>query len=362
MGPLDGIRVIELASTAPCAFAGALLADLGADVVRIDRPQHTAPAADAPPPADPLARGKRSAALDLKDPADRDTLLGLLDRADVFLEGLRPGGCERLGLGPDVLRERNPRLVYARVTGWGQQGPWAERPGHDLTFLAMAGALDADRAPGAAPLPPSTYLSSFAGGGMLQVLGVLAALTERASSGLGQTVDAAMVDGAALLTVMIRQWRRAPGNHTVTDAPFYTTYACKDGRHLAVAAIEPRFWTALLTGLGLADRPLPDRADPAAWPQLQRLLAEVFLERESEHWIKTFDGLDACVVPVLTVAEAAEHPALHGRRAYTDVAGLPQPSPAPRFDRTPTEIRRPAPVPGRHTAEILTEWTAPAPH
>ncbi|MGK4580713.1 CaiB/BaiF CoA transferase family protein [Kitasatospora sp. HPMI-4] len=359
MGPLDGIRVIELASTAPCAFAGTLLADLGADVVRVDRPPRTAPT-DAAPPADPLGRGKRSLALNLKDPADQDTLRSLLDRADVFLEGLRPGGCEKLGLGPDVLQERNPGLIYARMTGWGQQGAWAERPGHDLTFLALAGALDADRAGGAAPLPPSTYLSSFAGGGMLQVLGVLAALAERGCSGLGQTVDAAMVDGAAMLTVMIQQWRQAPGMKTVTDAPFYTTYACKDGRYMAVAAIEPHFYTALLDGLGLTGQELPDREDPSVWPQLRERLAEAFLGREREHWVKTFDQQEACVVPVLTAAEAAVHPVLRERRTFTEVAGQPQPSPAPRLSRTPGRISRPAPLPGQHTAEILAQWAAPA--
>ncbi|MFH8788695.1 CaiB/BaiF CoA transferase family protein [Streptomyces roseoverticillatus] len=351
MGPLDHLRVVELAAGAPTAYAATLLADLGADVVRIDRPgsRHQA--------ADPLGRGRRSVAADLKDEDDLNTVRSLIDRADVFLEGLRPGMCERLGLGPENVMESNRRLVYARLSGWGRTGPWAARPGHDISFLAMAGLLDGNRPAGGAPVPPSTYLSTFAGGGMLQALGILAALHERDRSGRGQVVDAAMVDGAAMLDVMTRQWRDLPGMTTVTDAPFYTTYACQDGLHVAVGAIEPRFYDTLLECLALDPAALPDRADEADWPALRDLLAAAFAEHPRHHWTKVFDEHEACVVPVLDPAEAAAHPALRERAAFVDVAGAPQPAPAPRFSRTPAAVPAPAPAPGAHTAaDVLSAW------
>ncbi|MEU5185740.1 CaiB/BaiF CoA-transferase family protein [Streptomyces klenkii] len=351
MGPLDNLRVVELAAGAPTAYAATLLADLGADVVRIDRPggRHQA--------ADPLGRGRRSVAANLKDENDLNTVRSLAGRADVFLEGLRPGMCERLGLGPDALMESNPRLVYARLSGWGRTGPWAARPGHDISFLAMAGLLDGDRPAGGPPAPPTTYLSTFAGGGMLQALGILAALHERARSGRGQVVDAAMVDGAAILDVMTRQWRDLPGMSTVTDAPFYTTYACQDGRYVAVGAIEPRFYDTLLECLALDPAALPDRADEANWPALRGLLAAAFAEHPRHHWTKVFDEHEACVVPVLDPAEAAAHPALRERDTFVDVAGAHQPAPSPRFSRTPATAPAPAPAPGEHTAaDVLSAW------
>jgi len=354
-GPLQGVRVVELASGAPCAYAATLLADLGADVIRIDRPGG-ASAADAAPSADPLGRGRRSVLADLKDPVGLHLALALVRRADVLLEGFRPGLCERLGIGPDTCLEANPRLVFGRVSGWGQDGPWAQRPGHDITFLAMSGALDADRSPEAPPAPPSTYLSSFAGGGMLQLVGVLAALYERETSGHGQVVDAAMIDGAAMIDVMIRQWRQLPGNATVTDAPYYTTYDCRDGLHLAVGAIEARFYTTLVEQLGLAGDGLPARDDADNWPELRRRFAAAFRESPRDVWLKKFGDQEACVVPVLDPEEAARHPALRERGTFADVAGRSQPAPAPRFSRTQGRIRRPAPLPGRHTDEVLREW------
>ncbi|GGS30676.1 alpha-methylacyl-CoA racemase [Streptomyces humidus] len=351
MGPLNGVRVVELASGAPCAFAATLLADLGADVVRIDRP-----GAGTFGPADPLGRSRRSVTADLKNPDGIRRVRALVDCADVLLEGLRPGACERLGLGPESFDGSNPRLVYARVSGWGQSGPWAQRSGHDISFLALAGALDSDADAAGSPSPPSTYLSTFAGGGLLQVLGVLAALHERSYSGRGQVVDAAMVDGAALLEVMVRQWRENPGNVTVTDAPFYTTYACQDGGHVAVGAIEPRFYDALCAQLGLDAADLPDRADQANWPALRDRIAEALRTRPRDHWAKVFADQDACVVPVLTPEEAAEHPALRERATFTEVAGRPQPSPAPRFSRTPPPASRPAPAPGADTDVVPEDW------
>ncbi|MEU0400262.1 CaiB/BaiF CoA-transferase family protein [Streptomyces sp. NPDC006197] len=358
MGPLHGVRVVELASGAPCAFAATLLADLGADVVRIDRP-----GAGAFGPADPLSRSRRSVTADLKDPEGVRRVRALVDRADVLLEGLRPGATERLGLGPASFAESNPGLVYARVSGWGQTGPWAQRPGHDLSFLALAGLLDSDADPSdvpARPAPPSTYLSTFAGGGMLQVLGVLAALHERSRSGRGQTVDAAMVDGAALLEVMVRQWRDNPGNVTVTDAPFYTTYACEDGLSVAVGAIEPRFYQVLVAQLGLDADELPDRDDKSAWPALRDRIGAAFRARPRDHWAKVFSEHDACVVPVLAPDESAEHPALRERTTFVEVSGRPQPAPAPRFSRTPAAAPRPAPHPGDDTERVLRDWGVPA--
>ncbi|MEU6541383.1 CaiB/BaiF CoA-transferase family protein [Streptomyces sp. NPDC047000] len=352
MGPLEGVRVVELASGAPCAFAATVLADLGADVVRVDRPGEGGSG-----PADPLSRSRRSVTADLKDPGDARRVRALVDRADVLLEGLRPGTCERLGLGPDSFTESHPGLVYARLSGWGRKGDWARRPGHDISFLALSGLLDADAGAAGVPAPPSTYLSTFAGGGLLQVVGVLAALHERSRSGRGQVVDAAMADGAALLDVMVRQWRENPGNVTVTDAPYYTVYACQDGRHVAVGAIEPRFYEVLVTQLGLGDD-LPDRGDESAWPRLRERFARAFLGRPRDHWVKVFTENEACVVPVLDREEAAEHPALQDRAAFVEVAGRLQPSPAPRFTRTPAATPRPAPVPGADTVLVPRDWGA----
>jgi alpha-methylacyl-CoA racemase len=351
MPPLHGIRVVELAGSAPAAFAATILSGLGADVVRIDRP------GTPYEPTDPLARGRRSVTANLKDPEDLARVKTLIDRADVFLEGFKPGFTERYGLGPDAFAESNPRLVYGRLSGWGQEGPWAARPGHDLSFLAVTGLLDSDRLPGAAPAPPSTYLSSFAGGGMLQALGVLAALTERQTSGLGQTVDAAMLDGAALLDLMVRQWREVPGRVTVTDAPFYTTYPCQDAGHVAVAAIEPHFYTELITHLGIAGPDLPDRADETQWPALRTRIAEAFLTAPRDHWTTLFEEHEACVFPVLTREEAAAHPALASRTTFTTVAETPQPTPSPRFTRTPLTTPTNPPKPGTDTNSPLLPWT-----
>ncbi|WNI14292.1 CaiB/BaiF CoA transferase family protein [Actinacidiphila sp. ITFR-21] len=371
MGPLTGIRVVELAGSAPAAFAGTLLADFGADVVRIDRAaagagdgpadvpaQGGADAADrSRPVGNPLARGRRSVALDLKHDEGVAAALSLIDRADVLVEGFRPGTAERLGLGPQTALERNPALVYARVTGWGQTGAWAARAAHDLAVLAVTGALDTDPATGDPLPPPTAYLSSFAGGGMAHVQAILAALYERSRSGLGQVVDTALADAAALVTTLVHQWRAAPGVHTVTDAPHYTLYRCADGRHVAVAAIEPRLYANLLLQLGLLGDPaLPDRGDPSAWPALRALLAGRFGERESAHWAKVFADVDACVVVVSTADEAPAHPQLADRGTFVDVGGHLQPGPASRFGRRPPTVPRPAPYTGEHTAEVLREW------
>ncbi|MCX5393625.1 CaiB/BaiF CoA-transferase family protein [Streptomyces sp. NBC_00094] len=386
-GPLTGVRVLEFAGSAPTAFVGTLLSDLGADVVRVDRAPATAPrpAADADTgpgptarpdtapatgpgahparpatdraPENPLSRGRRSVALDLKSPEGAERALDLAAHADILVEGFRPGVAERLGIGPEAAHARNPRLVYGRLSGWGQQGEWAGRAAHDLAVLALTGALDTDPATGAPVPPPTAYLSSFAGGANAHVHGLLAALHERERSGRGQVVDTALADGAALISTLIHQWRAVPGNHTVTDAPHYSLYPAADGRYLAVAAIEPRLYGNLLEQLGLADaEALPDRDDPAAWPELRALIAARFASRDRDHWVKLFDAVDAGVAPVLAAAEAAVHHQLAAREAFVAIGDTLQPAPASRFGRTPTGVPGRAPLPGEHTEEVVAEW------
>ncbi|MEU0164010.1 CaiB/BaiF CoA-transferase family protein [Streptomyces iakyrus] len=349
-GPLRGVRVLELAGLAPAPFACTLLSDLGAEVLRIDRTDTPAPDGAA---QDPLARGRRSAAIDLKQPGGAGAVLRLVERADVLVEGFRPGVCERLGIGPDTCLARNPRLVYARLTGYGQSGPLADRAGHDINYLALSGALEPLGPADGPPLPPLNYVADFGGGGMLLAVGILAALWERHSSGRGQVVDAAMTEGAALITAILHGLRdqglwqvRRGGNLFDGSAPFYTTYACADGRFVAVGAIEPQFWAQTLSGLGLATGDLPAQHDRAAWPAVKARLASVFATRTRDEWASVFEGTDACVTPVLSPFEAHMHPHNFARGTFTEVAGQLQPSPAPRLSRTPAAIASPSPRPG----------------
>jgi len=346
------VRVLEIAGSAPAAFCGTVLADLGADVVRVDRPSGRGAERV---PQDPLGRGRRSVALDLKSADGVETALSLAEHADVLVEGFRPGVCERLGIGPDVCLGRNPGLVYARISGWGQEGPWAARAAHDVAVLAVAAGLDTDHA-GRPLMPPGMYVSSFAGGAMAHVQGILAALYERSRSGLGQVVDTALIDGAALVSTLVALWRRVPGNVTVTDAPHYTVYECADGRHMAVAALEPHLYGQLLEELGLDGEPVPDVGDTAAWPALRGLFAERFLSRDAASWAEAFARREVCVVPVLTLEEAPAHPQLAGRGTFVQVAGHPQPGPVPRFSRSGRRAPAPAPGTGEHTEEVLKEW------
>ena len=358
MGPLDGVRVIEIASLAPAPFACMILSDLGADVLRVERQESCRP--DAPAPADPLARGRRSIGLNLKDPAGIDLLLGLAESADVLIEGFRPGVTERLGFGPAVCAERNPRLIYARMTGWGQDGPLAATAGHDIDYIAVSGALHPIGRAGERPVPPLNLVGDFGGGGMLLTVGVLAALVERTRSGRGQVVDAAMVDGSALLTAFVHglratgTWRDDRGVNLLDGgAPFYDTYGCADGRYVAVGALEPQFYAALLAGLGLDGADLPGQLDVDGWPVLRQRFAEVFATRTRDEWAEVFAGTDACVAPVLSMAEAPAHPHNTARRVFTDVGGVPQPAPAPRFGRSQPAAPR-APVrPGTDTDSVL---------
>ena len=364
-GPLAGLKVVELAGLGPGPHAAMILADLGADVVRIDRPagglQLGPP--DAP---DPTLRGRRRVAADLKDPAGRETVLRLVDRADVLLEGYRPGVTERLGVGPADCHARNPRLIYGRITGWGQQGPLAARAGHDINYISLTGALHAIGRADQRPVPPLNLVGDYGGGSMLLVVGVLAALWEARSSGRGQVVDAAMVDGASLLVQLV--WGlRAQGNWSderdanLLDghAPFYDTYTCADGRHVAVGALEPQFYEALLAGLGMEPGQLPAQYDRAGWPTLRARFTAAFVSRDRDEWAAAFAGTDACVTPVLTFDEAAGHPHLVARSTIvTDDGGVPQAAPAPRFSRTAPQLppvpRSPEPV-----DQVLADWSPP---
>jgi alpha-methylacyl-CoA racemase len=357
MGPLQGLRVLELAGIGPGPFAAMLLADLGCDVVRIDRPGATPMFGRTD--TDLLTRGRRSVAVDLKHPDGAATVLALAERADVLLEGFRPGVAERLGLGPDTCLARNPRLVYGRMTGWGQDGPLAHTAGHDVGYIAVTGALHAIGRAGGPPQVPVNLLGDFGGGGMYLVVGVLAALLESRASGQGQVVDAAIVDGTAHLSTMLLGmlagglWQDRRGvNLLDTGVPWYDIYETADGGHLAVGALEPQFYAELIDRLGLTDV-APPREDP---DRLRALLTDTIRARTREEWTAVFAGSDACVAPVLSYAEAREHPHLRSRGTYVESHGVVQPAPAPRFSRTPGALDRPPPEPGQHTREALTDW------
>lgn len=360
-GPLAGIKVVELQGLGPGPFCGMLLSDFGADVVRVDRARSTA-GAGQPPATDPLARGRRSVAVDLKTPGGVEVVLRLVEGADVLIEGFRPGVTERLGVGPEPCLERNPRLIYGRVTGWGRAGPYAQYAGHDINYLALAGNLWSIGRPGEPPVPPLTYVGDFGGGGMLLAVGICAALAERASSGQGQVVDAAMVDGAALLNGFMYgmraagMWSEQRGQNLLdSGAPFYDTYETADGGWVAVGALEPQFYRNLVEALDLDDLPRT-QPGPEGWPALRARFAEAFRTRTRDEWAQRLAGLEACVTPVLSPWEAPTHPHHTARETFVESAGLVQPAPAPRFGRTPAAIAGPPPPPGAHTDEVLAEW------
>ncbi|MEO3747666.1 CaiB/BaiF CoA-transferase family protein [Plantactinospora sp. B5E13] len=361
-GPLRGLRVIELAGIGPAPFAAMVLADLGADVIRIDRVTEVRPERFGTPHPDLLNRGRRSLAVDLRKPDGRRLVLELTRTADVLVEGFRPGVTERLGLGPTECLAVNPRLVYGRMTGWGQDGPNAGHAGHDINYLALTGVLHGIGRAGERPVPPMNLVGDFGGGGMLLALGVVCALYEVRGGGAGQVVDAAMVDGVSLLSTMIHalrgmgRWQDDRGvNMFDGGAPYYDTYECADGAYLAVGAVEPRFYAELvrLTGFPLPPDEALDRDDPANWPALRRAWARLFRTRSRDDWAALLEHTDACVVPVLDWREAPEHPHLAARRVFVEHAGAAQPAPAPRFSRTPGAILRPPPQPGEHTDELL---------
>ena len=362
MGPLAGLKVIEIAGIGPGPFCGMMLADLGADVVRVDRAQNVQGGDPAVPPLDLLARGRRSIGVDLKSPDGVGVVLDLVATADVLIEGFRPGVAERLGIGPEECLARNPRLVYGRMTGWGQAGPWAPMAGHDIDYIALAGALDPIGRAGEAPLPPINLVGDFGGGGMYLAFGVLAGVYEAQRSGKGQVIDAAMVDGAASLMTMTHSframgmWKDERGTNMLdTGAHFYEVYETADAQFLAVGAIEPQFYDALLDGLGLDKADLPWQHDREQWPALKEQFAGIIKTKTRDEWMAIFDGTDACVAPVLSIPEALEHPHNVERGTFVEVAGIPQPGPAPRFDRTPAAIKGPPAHAGQHTDEILRE-------
>ena len=357
-GPLHGVKVIEIASLAPAPFGCMVLADLGADVLRVDRPDRSG--RQQLPPVDPLCRSRRSIRLDLKNPAGVDILLRLADGADVLVEAFRPGVAERLGFGPDTCTERNPRLVYARMTGWGQDGPLADTAGHDIDYIAVSGTLEPIGRAGERPLPPLNLIGDFGGGGMLLVTGVLAALLERERSGLGQVIDVAMVDGSAVLASFLYglraagAWQEGRGMNVLDGgAPFYDTYATADGRYMAVGALEPKFSAELLARLGLDEAGRPAQYDRSGWPELRARFTEAFAGRTQEQWTEAFAGSDACVAPVVSPRDAPAHPHNAARGTFIDVGGVTQPAPAPRFARTPAGPPSPPVRPGSDTREVL---------
>jgi alpha-methylacyl-CoA racemase len=360
-GPLAGVRVVELASVGPIPFCGLVLSDMGAEIIRVDKLADAATADPSHAPGNVLDRGRRSIAVDLKAPDGLGLVRHLVDRADVLIEGYRPGVAERLGLGPDESRARNPRLVYGRMTGWGRDGPLADRAGHDIDYIALAGALSAFGRAGGPPTPPINIVGDFGGGGLLLAYGIVCALFEASRSGQGQVVDTAMVDGTALLMApfyaarQIGFWSDERGTNMLdTGSPYYDTYECADGGYVAVGAIEPQFYAALLDGLGLAAGDVPDRDDRTRWDELRALFAAAFKARKRDEWAAHFEQTDACVAPVLSLLEAPLHPHNIARHTFTDVNGVTHPAPAPRFDRTPGAVQ-PSCYPGQHTDDVLRE-------
>jgi alpha-methylacyl-CoA racemase len=362
VGPLEGVRVVEFAGLGPGPFCGMLLADLGADVVRIDRKGARGGLLGSLGATSLLDRGKRSIALDLKDPADVEVVRALVRRSDVLLEGFRPGVMERLRLGPEELMGENPALVYGRMTGWGQTGPLAHSAGHDIGYIALTGALGASGRPDERPAPPLNLLGDFGGGGVFLALGALAALIRARTTGEGQVVDAAIVDGTAVLTTMIHGmldagvWTDRRGRNLLdTGAPFYDVYRCADGQFLAVGALEEQFYAALLEGLGVAgDESLPDRNDPGQWPALRERFTELFASRTRAQWWQVFEGTDACVAPVWSLLEATADRHNTERGLFVEVDGVLQPDVAPRFSATPGRVGS-VPKAGQHTDEIRAE-------
>src|SRR5882762_10178915 len=364
-GPLSGIRVLELGGIGPVPFTGMMLADMGAEVVRVERARPTEPdgpdgRAERP---DAMTRGRRSLMLDLKHAAGREIALELVGSADVLLEGFRPGVMERLGLGPIDCLAINPRLVYGRVTGWGQDGPLASAAGHDIDYIALTGTLHSIGSTNGPPIPPANLVGDFGGGGVYLAFGVVSALLERAGSGKGQIVDAAVVDGAAsLMTGMYGRkaagaWTDRRGENDLDGgAPWYSVYETADAKYVSVGAIEERFYRELLRRLGLGGENLPDRSDRSGWPRLRERIGDVFRTKTRDEWVRVMEGSDACFAPVLSMAEAPEHPHNRARGTFVDVDGVVQPGPAPRFSRTPGAIQHGPARPGQNVIESLREW------
>ena len=370
MGPLDGIRVIEMAGMGPGPFAAMLLADLGADVTRVDRWSDSGDLPDTErrirgtdPTRYVLHRGRRSLGVDLKAPGATELLLDMAAQADALIEGFRPGVMERLGLGPGTCLARNPRLIYGRMTGWGQDGPLAATAGHDINYIALSGALDQVARAGERPLPPVNFVGDMGGGGLILAYGIVCALLAVARGGGGQVVDAAITDGSALLTAMLYglvaqgRWSTTPGtNFADTGAPYYEVYETADGKHVAVGAIEPRFYATLIGKLGLEPEAEAAQNDRSRWAETKARFAEIFRTRTRDEWAAYFENTDACVTPVLSMQEAPRHPHNRARLSFVQVDGVVQPAPAPRFSASATRIGRPPPAPGQDTVSVLRDY------
>jgi alpha-methylacyl-CoA racemase len=361
MGPLEGFRIIEIGGIGPGPYCAMVLADMGAEVVRVVRPGPDPLVSDAS--RDLLSRGRRSACIDLKRPEGVATVLRLAERADGLFEGFRPGVMERLGLGPDICLERNPRLVYGRMTGFGQEGPLSQAAGHDINYIALAGVLAHIGRAGQPPTPPLNLIGDFGGGGLLLAFGMVCALLERERSGKGQVVDAAMVDGAAALMTIFHGaqqsgfWKDEAGTNMLdSGTPWYDVYETADGKYVSIGSIEPQFYAQLLRYTGLETEDLPGQHDVEGWPVLRERLAQVFRSRTRDEWCAIMEGTDVCFAPVLTMAEAREHPHAKARGAFVKVAGVGQPRPAPRFSRTDSGIQSPPVRGGADTDEVLADF------
>ena len=363
MGVLSGYRVIELAGIGPAPMCAMLLSDMGADVVRIDRLADAGLGVQVQTKYSLLNRGRRSVALDLKRPEANDTVLRMVEKADALIEGFRPGVMERLGLGPDVCLARNPKLVYGRMTGWGQEGPLAQAAGHDINYIALAGALYSIGRRGEAPVPPLNLVGDFGGGALYLALGVVAGILEAQKSGKGQVVDAAMVDGVASLMTAIYGmhgagiWTNDRGTNILdTGAHYYDVYETRDGKHISVGSIETKFYEELLERSGLKNEELPRQNDRPSWPRMKERLKALFLTKTRDEWCKIMEGTDICFAPVLSMDEAPQHPHNQLRGTFVVQDGVTQPAPAPRFSRTPSAIQCPPAAPGQHTEEALRDW------
>jgi alpha-methylacyl-CoA racemase len=362
-GPLAGLKIIEIAGIGPGPFCAMMLADMGADVIRVDRAQNVTGGDPSTPPADVLNRGRRSIGVDLKHPDGVEAVLSLIETADGLIEGFRPGVMERLGLGPGAALARNPKLVYGRMTGWGQDGPYAHTAGHDINYIALAGALDPIGRRGEAPVPPLNLVGDFGGGGMLLAYGLVCGLVSAQRTGEGQVVDAAMVDGAAVLTTMFHAframgiWEDARGTNMLdTGAHYYDVYATADDKYVSIGSIEPQFYKELLRLTGLEDVELPWQQDKSQWPAMKERLAEIFKAKTRDEWCELMEGTDVCFAPVLSLGEAPQHPHNVHRGTFLEVDGAVQPAPAPRFSGTPASVQRPPSHAGQHTDEVLAEW------
>jgi len=364
-GPLAGHRIIEIAGIGPGPFAAMLLADLGAEVIRVERAGTVRGPAPEQPHGDILLRGRRNIAIDLKHPDGVATLLDLVEQADGLIEGFRPGVMERLGIGPDECLARNPKLVFGRMTGWGQTGPYSQAAGHDINYISLAGALAHFGRKGEGPTPPLNMVGDFGGGGMFLALGVVAALLEAQHSGRGQVVDTAMVDGSAILMSMFWAFKsmgmfnedERGTNLLDTGAHFYDVYCCSDGEYISLGSIEPQFYAELLRLTGLTDdEQFAKQMDPAEWGPLKERLTDLFATKSRDEWCEIMEHTDVCFAPVLTMSEAAQHPHNVERETFIEVGGVTQPAPAPRFSRTENEVVSTPAWPGQHTRDILESW------